>query len=204
MYNLEGPPAGENSTTSGGFSFGLKLAELEQGASLKIDELNYWGDERLREIREQIDIRKERGHDMGEHFTSRAKSLYESKLAETELDLGEMKEILKDPVNKGRLNLYLTLSAYEAGDIVDKVMTFLATLPPSVQEPILKFVATNPEALPVTLLCSFAIFFAAKCAHYAEKGFSEESPYDSMGMVSVGPGTIEDVIDLFKFEAQEA
>jgi|GEM_PF-2054333 len=200
MSNFEGPSEGENSINSGGFSFGIKMADLEQGALLKLDERKYWNYKQGESLHEEVMRLEREGIDIGEHLAARFQTLYESKVSDLVIDLGEMREALKDPVNRGRLNLHLTLSALEAGDVVDKVMTFVATLPPGIQEPILKFVASNPEALPITLLCSFAVFFAAKCVRYAEKGFSTESPVDSMGGVSVGPEAIKDVLALFKFE----
>lgn len=185
MAYLEGPLEGVELQPTGGFSYGDRLAnritELADKAAVRADKLsdsvNLFADKHAYQIDKAEDDLSEmvtnvtsRVSEKGEQFIAKAETYIETAIVDTELELGEMKELLADPINQGRLNLYLTLAALETKDFADKLMTLMSTLPPSIQEPVLRFAAENPASLPLSLLAAFSMFFAAKAVHYHDTG----------------------------------
>jgi len=185
MTQIEKPLEGVELQPTGGFSFGESLSNrinelavrAAQGADNLSDRANLYVDKQAYEITKAEENMSEmvmnvtsRVSERGEQFVAKAETYIETAIVDTELELGEMKELLADPINQGRLNLYLTLAALETKDFADKLMTLMSTLPPSVQEPVLRFAAENPASLPLSLLGAFAMFFAAKAVHYHDTG----------------------------------
>jgi len=185
MTHLEEPLEGLELQPTGGSSYGERLSnrinelagraavdvdKFSDSANLYIDKRSYEISKVEDEVAEKIMNVTSRVSEKGEQFIAKAETYIETAIVDTELELGQMKELLADPINQGRLNLYLTLAGLETKDFADKLMTLMSTLPPNVQEPVLRFAAENPAYLPLSLLAAFSMFFAAKAVHYHDTG----------------------------------